>query len=217
MAGDAGGSCGAKVVQHVGWRGMRVVQHRIPQARVVARRAVQRGDEVGGALVIQDCSGDAQLLHAVMAGCAGANRLAVVKLVGRNRPPSCIDMAAFASVGGVQVGGVFAGDGLHRGLVGTVMAGEACAQCLGVIEDHHRRPRPAARGVASIAVVGGVHMGGRLVRDHSARKAELRSAIVTKHASARRLSVINLQRRHIPIGRRLVTAFAIGAGGDVLG
>ena len=159
---------------------------------------------MGWQLVVQNCACDAHLVGAVVAGQASADRLAVIKFGNRCNFPVCRnharDVAAFAGVGGVQMGDVFRRDGFDGRLGCAVVTAEAGADRLRVIEGLGWCPWHTARGMAGIAGRSRIQVGCRLVRDDRARQAQFRRAAVAGDAGARHLRVVNLRCCHIPVG-----------------
>lgn len=139
-------------VGHIGGRSVDIGQDRRPRICGVANRAIARGDEVAGALVINQCASDTELVRAIMAGGACAHCLGVIKLGGHQWSPRREDMAGFAQRGCVQMGRILGLGVLHC----AVVAGEAgrCGNdgvCMIKVID---RPRLAASHVAGGAEIG---------------------------------------------------------------
>ena len=194
---------------------MDVRHHRVPQRGVMAQRAIQRGDEVSGALEFNGRAGDAQLVRAVMAGGASSKGIVVIEL-GRNYwAPSCEHVTIFAGIAGGQMGRI-----LWIGFGDTaIVASEARGghdHRVGMIKVIDR-PGLSAHGVAGGADVGGFDVRGGLGGNRSARQAQLAAGDVAGNAGASHLRVVNLGGGHVPIDCGEMAGVAGRGGGNVGG
>jgi len=162
--------------------------------------------------VIKQRACGAHLGCPIVARHAGADGLAMVK--GCHLPVR-INVAAGTKIGSVQMGRIFRRDDLHRRLGRAVVAAIASTSGLGVIHHFGWCPRYAANGMAGIAGAGGWNVRCRLERNGAAREAQLNTAGMTADARTGHLCVVNLRRRHIPVGRGFVAGIASLAGSDM--